>query len=254
MRFLPGLILLLPLVSPFANAELIDDVNDRGELRIALEADTPPFSFKQDGRLTGFDVELGELLAQELDVHASLLVTDANDLMPGVESGKYDVAINHVALTPELADRFDFSQPYSYTRAQLIVRKEEQRPLNSLETLKGQLLGVAQGSQFVEQVRTTETVDVRSYPDAQQPLVAVADKQVDAAVSDRLLIPFAIRDSNLPVTEGAQIGPIVSLAIPFQKGNPAFQASVNKALERIRADGRLAALSQKWFGMDATQP
>lgn len=254
MRFLPGLILLLPLVSPFANAELIDDVNDRGELRIALEADTPPFSFKQDGRLTGFDVELGELLAQELDVHASLLVTDANDLMPGVESGKYDVAINHVALTPELADRFDFSQPYSYTRTQLIVRKEEQRPLNSLETLKGQRLGVAQGSQFVEQVRTIETVDVRSYPDAQQPLVAVADKQVDAAVSDRLLIPFAIRDNNLPVTDGAQVGPIVSLAIPFQKGNPAFQASVNKALERIRADGRLAALSQKWFGMDATKP
>ncbi len=41
MRFLPGLICLLPLLSPLAHAELIDDVNDRGELRIALEANTP---------------------------------------------------------------------------------------------------------------------------------------------------------------------------------------------------------------------
>jgi len=47
MRFLPGLLLLLPLASPLAHAELIDDVFDRGELRIAMEANTPPFIFKE---------------------------------------------------------------------------------------------------------------------------------------------------------------------------------------------------------------
>ncbi|MCU1749680.1 transporter substrate-binding domain-containing protein [Pseudomonas sp. 6D_7.1_Bac1] len=219
MRFLPGLILLLPLVSPFAHAELIDDVNDRGELRIALEANTPPFNFKEDGKLTGFEVELGQLLANELDVRADFVVTDATDLLPGVESGKYDVAINHIALTPELKDRFDFSEPYSYSSAQLIVRQEEQRPLGTLLALKD-----------------------------------VANKQIDAAISDRLPIPYASRDSRLPVNEGAKVGPTLSLAIPFQKGNPAFQASLDRALQRIKADGRLMALSEKWFGMDASQP
>ena len=218
MRLLPGLMLLLPLASPFAQAELIDDVNDRGELRIALEADMPPFSFKQEGRLTGFDVELGELLAQELEVHPSILVTDSNDLLPGVESGKYDVAINHIALTPELQDRFDFSEPYTHTQAQTIARQEKPRAPNTLATLQGQLSGVAQGSQFVER----------------QPLVAVVDKQ--------------------PVKEDEDPEKVVALAIPFQKGNPAFQASLDKALQRIKADGRLEALSQKWFGMGAKQP
>ncbi|WP_426246222.1 transporter substrate-binding domain-containing protein [Pseudomonas sp. TWR3-1-1] len=168
MRLLPGLMLLLPLVSPLAQAELIDDVNDRGELRIALEADVPPYSFKQDGHLTGFEVELGELLAQELDVNASLLVTDSNDLLQGVESGKYDVALNHMALTPDLENRFDFSEPYGYIH-----------PVND---------------------------------------------------------------------------PVVALAIPFQKGNPAFHNSLDKALQRIKADGRLAALSQKWLGPQTPQP
>ena len=213
MRFLPGLMLLLPLASPFAQAELIDDVNDRGELRIALEADMPPFSFKQDGRLTGFDVELGELLAKELEVHPSILVTDNDDLLPGVESGKYDVAINHIVLTPELQERFDLSEPYSHTSAQTIARQEKPRPANTLATLQGQYLGVAQGSQFVER----------------QPLVTVAQKP--------------------PVSDEE-----VALAIPFQKGNPAFQASLDKALQRIKADGRLEALSQKWFGGDTKAP
>lgn len=166
MRFLSGLMLLLPLASPFAQAELIDEVNDRGELRIALSADLPPFSFKQDDRLTGYDVELGELLAKELELKPSLLVTDNDDLLSGVESGKYDVAITPVALPPERENRFDFTEPYSYTYLQSEV----------------------------------------------------------------------------------------SLSIPFQKGNPAFQTSLNNALQRIKADGRLAALSQKWLERQATQP
>lgn len=197
MRFLPGLLLLLPFASPVVQAELIDDVNDRGELRIALEGDMRPFGFTEDGRLTGFEVELGEQLARELDVQASFVPTDAADLLQGVETGKYDVAINHMPMTAELQKRYDFSEPYGYPSAQLIVHKE--------------------------------------IPPTQ--------------------IPLAMRDSSpLPLTAGAPEGATVPLAIPFQKGNPAFQASLDKALQRLKADGRLAALSQKWFGMDATQP
>jgi cystine transport system substrate-binding protein len=189
MRFLPGLICLLPLLSPLAHAEMIDDVNDRGELRIALEANTPPFNFKEDGKLTGFEVELGQLLANELDVRADFVVTDSGDLLTGVESGKYDIAINHIAVTPGLKDRFDFSEPYSHTDAQLIAQKEEPRSILLVQSL-------------------TE------------------EKPKDS--------------------------PPVSLAIPFQKGNPAFHASLENALQRIKADGRLEALSQKWLGADTS--
>ncbi|WLH79089.1 MULTISPECIES: transporter substrate-binding domain-containing protein [unclassified Pseudomonas] len=154
MRFSPGLLLLLPLMSPLAHAELVDDVFDRGELRIALEANTPPFNFKEGDKLTGFEVELGEQLAKEMDVRPSFITTDDADLLPGVETGKYDVAINHIAMTAALQDRFDFSEAY------------------------------------------------REKPE---------------------------------------------LAIPFQKGNPAFKASLDSALQRVKADGRLKALAQKWL-------
>lgn len=253
MRFILGA-LLATLLSPWAHAELIDDMNDRGELRIAVEANMPPFNFKQDDKLTGFEIELGQLLAGELDVRAEFVVTTRDDLLPGVESGKYDIALNHVATTPELKERLDFSEPYSYSSAQLIVRKEEKTTLSTLDALKGHSLGVVQGSQFAEQARGVEGVDLRSYPDATQPIKEVANDQIDAAISDRLLVPHAIRDSQQAVTEGATVGPIMSLAIPFQKGNPAFQSAVDNALQRIKADGRLTALSQKWFGMDASQP
>ena len=254
MRFVPGLLFLSACLSPLAHADLIDEVNDRGELRIAMEANFAPFSFMQDGKLTGFEVELGQLLADELDVRASFVTTDAADLLSGVEGDKYDIALNHIAVTPELKARVDFSEPYSYSNAQLIVRSEEKRPLSTLDALKGLSLGVAQNSQFAEEARTREGIDLRSYPDAQQPLKALADDQLDAAISDRLLVPFAIRDSHLPVKPGNDVGPPLVLAIPFQKGNPAFQGVLDGALQRIKADGRLSALSEKWFGIDASKP
>lgn len=159
MRFSPGLLLLLPLLSPLAHADLIDDVNDRGELRIALEGNTPPYNFKEGDKLTGFEVELGEQLAKEMDVHSSFIPTDNADLLTGVATGKYDVAINHIAKTAELEDQFDFSEVY------------------------------------------------REKPE---------------------------------------------LAIPFQKGNPAFKTSLDGALQRVKEDGRLKALSHKWFGDEAS--
>jgi cystine transport system substrate-binding protein len=189
MRLLPGLICLLPLLSPLAHAELIDDVNDRGELRIAVEADTPPFSFKEDGRLTGFEVELGQLLASELDVRADFVVTDGSDLLTGVESGKYDVAINHIAQTPQLKDRFDLSEPYSQVNEQMLAKGEE--PPGSMVLAQSLSAGK---------------------PKAGMP---------------------------------------VNLVIPFQKGNPAFHASLENALQRIKDDGRLQALSQKWLNGEA---
>ena len=187
MRFLPGLICLLPLLSPLAHAELIDDINDRGELRIALEANTPPFNFRDDGKLTGFEVELGQLLANELDVRAEFVVVDAAELLPGVESGKYDIALNHIAVTPQLKDRFDFSESYGQASSQRIAMQD----------------------------------------DAPRPMVLVqslnAEKKPDTPVD---------------------------LAIPFQKGNPAFHTSLASAMQRIKADGRLEALSQKWLQPD----
>ncbi|WP_460089813.1 transporter substrate-binding domain-containing protein [Pseudomonas sp. H2_D10] len=148
------MLLLLPLLSPLAHAELIDDVNDRGELRIVLEANTPPYNFKEGDKLTGFEVELGEQLAKEMDVRSSFITTDEADLLAGVESGKYDVAINHIAKTAELENQFDFSEAY------------HEKP---------------------------------------------------------------------------------ELAIPFQKGNPAFKSSLDGALKRVKDDGRLKALAQKWL-------
>ncbi|MDF0729395.1 transporter substrate-binding domain-containing protein [Pseudomonas entomophila] len=152
MRLTIG-VLLGVLLSPLAQAELIDEINDRGELRIAVQADTAPYAFKENEHLTGFDIELGQALAKELDLRAEFIEAPAAELLPGVESGKYDIAL----------DPFE------------------------------------------------------------------GDKQLDAAL-----------DMSEAYGRDARV-------IPFQKDNPAFESAVNNALQRIKDDGRMAALEDKWL-------
>lgn len=152
MRLSTGVLLAL-LISPLAQAELIDDVNDRGELRIAVQSDTPPYAYKENEHLTGFEIELGQAIAKELDVRAQFVEAPADQLLPGVQSGKFDIALDQLDAKQTLDGQLDISQPYG----------------------------------------------------------------VDARV------------------------------IPFQKDNPAFESAVNNALQRIKDDGRLTALEQKWL-------
>ncbi|MDH0649176.1 transporter substrate-binding domain-containing protein [Pseudomonas sp. GD03858] len=150
MRLTIG-ILLAVLFSPLAQAELIDEINDRGELRIAVLGDAPPYAFKENEHLTGFEIELGQALAKELDVRAEFVEVPAEDVLPGLESGKFDIA---------------FGKP-------------------------------------------------------------------DSVLTDKL--------------DASRVLASQQLMIPFQKGNPAFEAAVSNALQRIEDNGRLAALQSKWL-------
>lgn len=196
MRFLPRLLMLVSLAAPLAHAELLDDVHQRGALRIALEGTYPPFNFKQGGKLTGFETELGELLAAELAVKPEFVTTEWSGILAGLQSGKYDIALNQVSVNEQRRKVFDFSEPYTISSAQLIVRADETRQFKSLEDLKGLKLGVGQGTNYADLAKSVAGVNVRTYPGAPEYLQDLASKRIDAALNDRLLIPFAIRDGQ----------------------------------------------------------
>lgn len=139
MRLTIG-VLLTVLISPLAQAELIDEINDRGELRIAVQADTPPYAFKQDEHLAGFDVELGQALAKELDLRAEFIETPAEQILPEVESGKIDVALSQLRAAHKVDAALDVSQPFGSDKLVIPFQKDnpafESAVNNALQRIK----------------------------------------------------------------------------------------------------------------------
>ncbi len=236
-------------------ADLLDTVKARGTLRVAMEGNYPPFNFKdpKSGQLDGFEVDVAKLLAAKLGVKPEFTTTEWSGILAGLGAGKYDVIINQVGITEARQKAFDFSQPYTLSTAQLIIRKDEKRSFPTLESLKGYKLGLGQGTNFEQKAKAVLGIDVKTYPGSPEYLADLASGRIDAALNDRLLVGYLLKSSNLPLKAGATFGDVDKIGIPFQKGNPKFEAALNKALDEILKDGSFKQVSFKWFGFDVSK-
>ena len=236
-------------------ADLLDTVKERGTLIVGVEGTYPPFNFvdAKTGQLDGFDIDVSELLAEKLGVKVQFVKTEWSAILAGLSSGKFDVILNQVGITPERERTFDFSVPYVASSPQLILRKNDDSNYTSFADLKGKRLGVSQGSNYEALAKAQEGVDVKSYPGAPEYLSDLINKRVDAALNDQLMTAYLVKTSNIPIKGGAIVGEPKFNGIPFRKGNPEFKAAVNKALQDSFADGSFAKISNKWFGIDVSK-
>jgi cystine transport system substrate-binding protein len=242
------------LAVPALAADLLDSVKARGTLRVAMEGTYPPFNFKdpKTGQMAGYDVDVAKLLASRLGLKTEFIGTEWTAILAGLAAGKYDVIIGQVGITPKREQAFDFSEPYTYSTPQLIVRRNERANYTSLADLKGKKVGVGQGTVFEQQAKAVPGLDVKSYPATPENLQDLAFGRIDVALNDNLIVAYLLKNSQLPIKEGARVGSVSRMGIPFVKGNPKFKVAIDKAIADVKADGSLRQLSLKWFGVDAS--
>jgi len=247
----------LTCVAATAHAEdLLDQVKARGTLRIGLEGTFPPFNSKdtKTGELVGFDVDIAKAVATKLGVKPEFITTEWSGIIAGLQAGKFDVIVNQVGVTDARTQVLDFSPAYTYSGAELIQRKNDDRQFKTLEDLKGHKLGVGLGTNYMDMAKAVGGIDIKTYPGAPEYLRDLADSRIDAALNDRLMVAYLLKQSNLPLKAGAMVGTGNPSAIPFKKGNPKFAKAIDDAMTQLEADGTFAKISDKWFGIDVTKP
>ena len=98
----------------------------KGTLTVGLEGTYAPYSYRQNGKLTGFEVELAQQLAKKMGYKVKFVPTKWDSLIAGVGAKKFDLAINDIAMTPERKKAYRFSDPYIYSKSALIMKKDDQ--------------------------------------------------------------------------------------------------------------------------------
>ncbi|WP_436407226.1 transporter substrate-binding domain-containing protein [Burkholderia gladioli] len=78
--------------------------------------------------------------------------------------------------------------------------------------------------------------------------------RLDAALNDRLMLAYLLKNSQLPLRTGATLEAGQPSAIPFKKGNPKFAKAIDDAMTQLEADGTFTKISDKWFGIDVSKP
>ncbi|MDR2991989.1 MAG: transporter substrate-binding domain-containing protein [Burkholderiaceae bacterium] len=237
--------------------DLLDAVKSAGVLKVGMEGTYPPFNSRNsDGQLVGFDVDVVKAIAARLGVKPVFVTTEFSGIIAGLQAGKFDVIANQITITPERKQALDFSQPYTYSAAQLIQRADDKREFTALTDFTGdKKIGVTLGTNYDQMARAVPGINVNTYPGAPEKLRDLISKRIDATLDDRLMVPYIIKTSNLPLRPGATLkGANQEMGIPFRKGNPKFAKAINDAFDAMRQDGTLRKISMQWFGADVTQP
>jgi len=161
-KWFKGLLLIaaLVLLVGSATAGTLDEIAQRGELRVACQTQGPPFSFiDRNGARTGSSVELCRLMAQEMGVQIKFLDYDWDGLIPALLSKKADVLAADMTPTLKRAMKIAFSKPFMYTGS--VVFTKQDSPFKSVEDCQkeGVTIAVLLGS-------TGETDAKKAFPKA----------------------------------------------------------------------------------------
>src|SRR5512139_165438 len=169
-RFIHILILVFLIASPFpaaaAPSPTLQKIKERGVLLWGSDSEGgAPYVFpdpKDPSKLIGFELDIVEAVARELGVRQQLVQTAWDSLVPALERGDYDMAMNGLEIIPGRLARVLMSRPYYVYTLQLMVRKDDDR-IRSVRDLPGRTVGTLAGATAHEMLQRIGGVDIRSY-------------------------------------------------------------------------------------------
>lgn len=239
-----------------ALAATLEEIQAKGLMIVATEDDYKPFEFVVDGKPMGLDHELLALYQKQASHKVEQQIIPWSGLLPGVTTGKYDVALTAVVVTAERAKSLDFTMPIA-ENTQYYVARADDASIKSVSDLNGKTVGVqAGGGSFTALTNLRKllaasggslgrVVQYRSFPEAYQDL---ANGRTDYVVNGVVNLTSLVKDQPQRFKLGTAVGVPTYAAWAVAKGNASLLAHLNGFMAKVRADGSLYALQQKWIG------
>ena len=236
--------------------DLLAAIQDKGVLTIAMEGTWAPWTYHdEDDNLVGFDVEVGQAIAEYLGVEAEFVEGEWDGLFAGMDSKRYDLVINGVDVTEDRSEKYDFSDPYAYIRTALVVR-EDNEDIASFEDLDGKVTSNSIGSTYME-LAEQYGATVEGEDSLGETMQMVESGRADATLNAEVSVADYLSqqpDAKLKIVAYTDEANLV--AIPMRKGDEtaSLREAVNEAIAAMRDNGTLSELSEKYFGLDITGP
>ena len=241
-------------VASAAPKSTLDAIKSRGVLLWGSDAEGgAPYVFpdpKDPSKLVGFELEIAEAVAKELGVKAQLVQTAWDSLIPALERGDYDMAMNGLEIIPEREKRVLFSRPYYVYTLQLMVRKGE-KEIKSIHDLSGKKVGTLAGAVAHDMLKKIGNVDIRSYS-AAWPYEDLALGRLDAVFLDTpITVYYGKSDVRLKYAGPPEGEGFYGIAI--RKEDKELKKVIDTVLDRMLRTGELKRMYEKWGLWDKAQ-
>jgi len=246
--------------------DLLAVVKERGTLIASTDPAYPPQSSRTpDGELEGFDIDVTNEIAKRLGVDVEYVTPAFNAIISGGWSGRWDLSVGSVTITPERQKVLLFTPPYYYTPASIAIHSETSDIQDTESDLDGKKIGVCVecSYQFYLQKKlnipgespeyVVDDADVKTYDTdttAIQELAVGPGVRLDAAMSALPTLEQAI-GNDVPIEIVGDPLFYEPLGVAVDKESPedpkAFFEEVSNIIEEMHSDGTLSEFSKKWY-------
>ncbi|UPK73680.1 ABC transporter substrate-binding protein [Nocardioidaceae bacterium SCSIO 66511] len=225
-----------------------------GKLTVCTHLPYQPFQFRDDsGEVVGFDVDMLDLLAKDLDVDMEVVDIAWEQIMSGAvfASKKCDIGMGAMTITDERADALLISDPYFDATQALLVPADSS--VESLADLDGKKLGVqtdTTGQEYAEGEADANGYEMIVFDDSISEFNGVKTGKVDASINDNtVLTDFAKQNDDVKVAAEFDTGE--QYGFPAEKGDANAEKLVdrfNELLAKAKKDGEYDKIYKEWFG------
>jgi polar amino acid transport system substrate-binding protein len=239
---------------------------DRGTLIAAVVPDSLPQAARDgSGKLIGYDIEVASEIARRLGLGIEFVTPSWQEILAGGWARRWDFAVASITPTEARKKTLDFPAVYRMSPATLVVHKDNTTIVWPRDA-SGKTIGVKADTTYEQYLDHDLTIYagqrppayviddpvIRVYPDKAAALAALVEGdgvKLDAVVTALAHVQAAIA-AGMPVRAVPGFLFFEPLAVATEKGDPEFNAEIERAVAAMRDDGTLSELSLKWFGMD----
>jgi polar amino acid transport system substrate-binding protein len=251
--------------------DLLAEVCDKGTLTVSTDPAYPPQSSldEQSGEYEGFDIDVATEIATRLGVDVAWEAPAWDVITAGSWNGRWDTTVGSMTPTNDRQKVLDFTEPYNYTPAVVVVTADNDDVTDLTTDLDGKKIGVCGGCTYDQFL--TKDLDIEGYTfdfvidDAEvsgydtdtTALQDLANSRLDAVITSVTTAQGYI-DAGNPVKIVGEPVFYEPLSVGFDKSSDPSSTSLYEAVDAIVADmhedGTLTSMSEEWYGLDLTTP
>ncbi len=242
--------LLSAIVIQPASANALQDIQQRGELRVATDMSLPPSGMLDASmKPVGSDVETAELLAKDWGLKLKFIETTGPTRIPNLQTGKADIVISTLSVTPQRAQVIDFTRAYAGLRS--VIAAPAAIKISDWTDLKGHAITVTRGTtqdSMLSKDAMNKGITVQRYDDDATLVTAAVSGQAWAVATSATLVNQIKKQNPKLAFEPKMTLTVFDLAIGLKKGEPELKEKLNQWIETNLKNGKLNDIYQKYHG------
>lgn len=230
-------------------------VSNDSPIKVATSGKYYPYTYMEDDKLKGFDVEIWEEIGKRLGRKIKWEITSFDGMFGMLDTGKVDSAANQISITPKRKEKYKFTEVYAYNPYKLVVAEDndEIKELSDLEGKKYGCRATESKKQFIDRYDSEGKIEKVIYSSGDY-LKDIELGRLDASLWSVLNFESVIEKGGYKLKMVGADAFNEENSFPFLKNssnNEVFD-EVTKVMKEMREDGTLTKLSDKWFGFDIT--